>query len=81
MLIVEIDGGQHLSQVEYDQHRDAFLRAGGFEVVRFWNNEVLMNLDGVLESLTLTLSQRARELKTGHCYSPSPEVGEGRGEG
>ncbi len=63
MLIVEIDGSQHLAQVEYDQHRDAFLRASGYEVVRFWNNEVLMNVNGVLESLTLTLSQRARELR------------------
>ena len=65
MLIVEIDGGHHSAQVEYDQHRDAFLRAGGYEVVRFWNNEVLTNLNGVLESLTLTLSRRARELKGG----------------
>jgi len=63
MLIVEIDGNQHSAQVEYDQHRDSFLRASGYEVVRFWNNEVLMNVNGVLESLTLTLSQRARELK------------------
>ena len=63
MLIVEIDGSQHLAQVEYDQFRDAFLRASGYEVVRFWNNEVLMNVNGVLESLTLTLSQRARGLK------------------
>jgi very-short-patch-repair endonuclease len=63
MLIVEIDGSQHSAQVEYDQQRDAFLRAGGYEVIRFWNNEVLMNVNGVLESLSLTLSQRARELK------------------
>ena len=62
-LIVEIDGSQHLAQVEYDQYRDAFLRASGYEVVRFWNNEVLTNVNGVLESLTLALSQRARELK------------------
>jgi len=32
-------------------------------VVRFWNNEVLGNIEGVLEALTLTLSQRERELK------------------
>lgn len=65
MLIVEIDGGQHSVQVEYDQHRAAFLKACGYEVVRFWNNEVLMNLEGVLESLTLTLSLRARGNRRG----------------
>jgi very-short-patch-repair endonuclease len=62
MLIVEIDGGQHTEQVEYDQYRTDFLQAHGYKVARFWNNEVLMNLDGVLEALTLALSQRAREL-------------------
>ena len=49
-------------EVEYDQYRDAFLRASGYEVLRFWNNEV-MNVNGVLASVTLTLFQRARELK------------------
>lgn len=62
MLIVEIDGGQHAEQVEYDRFREEFLRTHGYQVVRFWNNEVLMNLDGVLETLTLTLSQREREI-------------------
>ena len=78
MLIVEIDGGHHSAQVEYDEHRDAFLRAGGYKVVRFWNNEVLMNLNGVLESLTLTLSQRARELKA-ECRHTRSESGRGQG--
>jgi len=79
MLIVEIDGSQHLAQIEYDQYRDAFLRASGYEVVRFWNNEVLMNVNGVLESLTLTLSQRARELRERRSLTPSPENGRGPG--
>ena len=60
MLIVEIDGGQHAEQVEYDRFREDFLKTHGYQVVRFWNNEVLNNLDGVLETLTLTLSQKAR---------------------
>ncbi|HWR58981.1 MAG TPA: endonuclease domain-containing protein [Thermodesulfovibrionales bacterium] len=59
-LIVEVDGGQHAENKEYDQYRDDFLRANGYEVIRFWNNEVLGNLDGVLEALTVTLSQRQK---------------------
>ena len=61
-MIVELDGGQHTEQVEYDEYRTAFLVAHGYKVVRFWNNEILNNIDGVLEALTLTLSQRARGL-------------------
>jgi very-short-patch-repair endonuclease len=59
-IIVEVDDGQHAKQVHEDTMRDAYLRSHGYEIVRFWNNEVLGNLDGVLQSLTLTLSQRAR---------------------
>jgi len=58
MLIVEVDGGQHAAQVEYDQARDEYLRACGYEVVRFWNNEVLTNLEGALETLNSTLVLR-----------------------
>ncbi len=69
MLIVEIDGGQHAEQVEYDRFREDFLKTHGYQIIRFWNNEVLGNLDGVLETLTgtltLTLSHRARGLGDG----------------
>lgn len=49
-LIIEIDGGQHFESKE-DQERDAWLRAQGFTVQRFWNNEVLENRDGVVEKI------------------------------
>ena len=45
-LIVEVDGGQHMG-AETDRARDAFLREKGFHVLRFWNNEVMANLEGV----------------------------------
>ena len=49
-LIIEIDGGQHESdQAAYDAKRDAWLRSQGFRILRFWNNDVLKNLGGVLE--------------------------------
>lgn len=48
-LIVEVDGGQHSAEV--DARRTAFLASQGYRVIRFWNNEVLVNVDGVLQAL------------------------------
>jgi very-short-patch-repair endonuclease len=50
-LIVELDGGQHASHEEYDAQRAAHFARLGFTVVRYWNSEVLQNLDGVLSDL------------------------------
>ena len=49
--IVEADGGQHADNAAYDQTRDAWLRAEGFTVLRFWNNEVLTQTEAVLERI------------------------------
>ena len=62
-LIVELDGSQHAEQQDYDKKRTQYLETKGFKVFRFWNNEIIKNLSGVLEALTLTLSQREREQK------------------
>jgi very-short-patch-repair endonuclease len=48
-LIIELDGGQHAQERHKDIERDRFLSENGFRVLRFWNNEVLKNIDGVLE--------------------------------
>src|SRR5262249_17331095 len=49
-LIIEVDGGQHAAdEAAYDAKRDAWLRGEGFRILRFWNNDVLKNLRGVLE--------------------------------
>jgi very-short-patch-repair endonuclease len=50
-LIIELDGGQHSEQVTYDQRRDAWLRSRGYTVLRFWNNDVMQQLEGVLEQI------------------------------
>ncbi|HEU4839432.1 MAG TPA: DUF559 domain-containing protein, partial [Micavibrio sp.] len=50
-IIVELDGGQHVEQEDYDRKRTEFLEAQGFRVVRFWNNDVLANMGGVLERM------------------------------
>lgn len=47
-LIIELDGSQHLEQEEYDQERTKFLESLGYKVIRFWNNDVTNNIDGVI---------------------------------
>ncbi len=48
-LVIEIDGGQHVINVEYDKNRTHCLEKGGYKILRFWNNEVMSNLDSILE--------------------------------
>jgi very-short-patch-repair endonuclease len=57
MLIIEVDGGQHDAQASSDQRRTKALEAEGFRVLRFWNNEVIENPEGVLEAILLTLRE------------------------
>lgn len=66
-LIVELDGGQNVERVAYDHERDTWLRNEGYTVLRFWNHEVLGEMEGVLERIRLALS-------------PSPSPASGRGE-
>jgi very-short-patch-repair endonuclease len=54
-LIVEVDGGQH-AESAHDQARDAFLTAEGYSVLRFWNSDVLANIDGVLQTILTSLN-------------------------
>jgi very-short-patch-repair endonuclease len=48
-IVIELDGGQHAINKEKDNKRDRFLTENGFKVLRFWDNEVFDNLEGVLE--------------------------------
>jgi very-short-patch-repair endonuclease len=52
-LVVEVDGGQHAQPREQltDRRRDAWLQEQGFTVLRFWNNDVLKNVEGVIEAV------------------------------
>jgi len=54
-LIIELDGGQHASQIDYDNQRSLFLEQRGFKVIRFWNNDVIENTVGVLEAIYLAI--------------------------
>jgi len=67
-LIIEVDGSQHL-QSETDKQRDAWLAEQGFRVLRFWNNDVLLNLDSVLEAIYQEVFPSP--------LTPLPQAGEG----
>jgi very-short-patch-repair endonuclease len=50
-IIVELDGGQHADSMAYDEKRTDFLNNCGYHLVRYWDNDVLKNMDGVLTDL------------------------------
>ena len=56
-LIIEPDGGHHAESSDYDAKRTADLETYGFLVLRFSNNDVLSNIDGVVETVVATASQ------------------------
>jgi very-short-patch-repair endonuclease len=53
-IVIEVDGGQHAVERRKDTERDEWLRRQGFNVLRFWNNEVLTNTQGVLEIIRIS---------------------------
>ena len=59
MLVVGLDGGQHVEQVDYDRHRTHHLHALGYRVLRFWNNDVLTDTESVLEVILEALANPA----------------------
>ena len=72
-LVIELDGGQHADNTGYDQRRDAWLTANGYRVLRFWNNEVMQNLPGVLERIREALGFTDAPSPP----TPLPQAGEG----
>jgi very-short-patch-repair endonuclease len=50
-FVIEVDGGQHALRADQDAERTRILEEWGYHVIRFWNNDVLGNIDGVLEAI------------------------------
>ena len=67
-LVIELDGGQHAEMAEADTTRSAMLARHGYRVIRFWNHDVLGNLDGVMEKIR-------RELESPPHPGPLPPKG------
>jgi len=58
MLVIEIDGGQHAIRHDQDAERSRWLARNGFQVLRFWNHEALVQTDAVLEAIRARLMER-----------------------
>ncbi|HEX2812879.1 MAG TPA: endonuclease domain-containing protein [Sphingopyxis sp.] len=71
-LIIEADGSQH-AESDYDAERDAYLAGQGFRVIRFWNNDILTNIEGVSAAVWTALQDETS------TPSPQPLSRKGRG--
>ena len=67
-IVIELDGSQHMNNMTYDDRQTQFIASKGFEIIRYWNNELLSQTSTVLESLIL--SQRERGLDAGEKACP-----------
>jgi very-short-patch-repair endonuclease len=92
-LVIELDGGQHAEAIGHDEARSRFIEAQGYRVIRFWNNDVLTNTQGVLERIaeshSLGRGKEQRKLREGeierestspsHAFGAGPSLSQGRG--
>ena len=69
MLGIELGGGQHSEAIDYDRHRDEWLQSQGIRILRFWNNQMLMETEGVMETIYRAVVEEV----------PLPQAGEGLG--
>jgi crossover junction endodeoxyribonuclease RuvC len=78
-LVIEIDGGQHADPSEYEERRTRCLEANGIRILRFWNNEVMENEEGVFEQI-MTALRTAPAPSPSHARGVGPSLSrEGRG--
>lgn len=56
-LVIELDGGQHALASSYDSARTCYIERRGYRVLRFWNNDVLNNLDGVIWEIERVIAE------------------------
>jgi very-short-patch-repair endonuclease len=77
-LVIEVDGGQHSEPIRAaaDQARSAYFSSQGYRVLRFWNNDVLGNVEGVLASIQDALAVHARPPPTPDPSPPQAGGGE-----
>ncbi|HEX7656969.1 MAG TPA: endonuclease domain-containing protein [Sphingomonas sp.] len=73
-LVIEVDGDTHAHQQDYDARRTAWIEREGFRVIRFSNDDVMRNLDGVVSAIEQALTLPPGSAGRAH---PSPLQGEG----
>ena len=75
-VVIEVDGGHHQEQVSSDAVRTTWLESQGFQVLRFWNHEVLADTEAVQDALLVALQESSPSPD-----SPSPQPSPAKGEG
>lgn len=75
-LVIELDGSQHGEDEarRYDAKRTEFLASQGYQVIRFWNHEVLEELEAVLDTIFAIVQQRLTLLAEAHDFHPTPDL-------
>ncbi len=56
-LIIELDGSQHLEQEDYDSERTRYFESLGYKVIRFWNNQIINDINSVVRKIMLSLRE------------------------
>ena len=72
-LVIEFNGSQHLDQKAYDEERTKYLELRGYQVLRFWNNEVMNHIDDVLNVIWNVLHEEPRDAETHDSGLGDPE--------
>jgi very-short-patch-repair endonuclease len=75
--VIEVDGSQHAKEVERDEHRTGWLASQDFRLLRFWDNDVLLQTDSVLEAIRVALPTPSALRATNPPPRPPPARGEG----
>ena len=81
-LIIELDGSQHLEQEEYDSERTKYLEEQGYKVIRFWNNQIMNEMENVILAIMEALdphpsSPKFDNANLGNDENPPVEFGGG----
>lgn len=71
-LVIELDGSQHLDAKEYDRERDRYFESLGIIVLRFWNNEILQNINDVLMKIDSIVKTPLRPTGTSPSQGRNP---------
>ncbi len=80
MLVVEVDGSQHIGDVAYDADRTAYLANKGYRVIRVWNNDVMQRTDDVLAAILSALGSVPSPSHPAAPGGPLPLPGGERGQ-
>ncbi len=64
-LVIELDGSQHLEHQEHDENRTKYLESQGYKVLRFWNNQVMDDMESVVKSIVEALESKLRGTSAG----------------